>query len=257
MAKSLLTQVKDVVNEEKRKGKIIQYVELLDLLPNLFVPVEVDMEEIQNAILSSIQKNSDKNPFNVLLHMFGFCVVKETKIRYIKKDNEKNRRLRQFLSFDLEKMREKVSEYANEVAKYEAQRREKEAEMIANIGRANRQIESLNKSIALLKAQHEEKVNNILIGLQDLISNLDQESDKKFYESLTELIGDCDVEICWMAQNEKDSKFNFQYVKKIKDNVVAKQVKQTNFYVSKPAFLKNGDTILKGYVYVLETEEEI
>jgi hypothetical protein len=248
MNEKIKEQVRVIIKEEVRKGNLGEMAEILKITEDLFDAVFVDAAKVQNKISSTIKKSGANNPLNAVFKIFGLRLVKEDSLESgVERDSDATKAFMKYLIINEKRMQESVGEIADAMRVSEKKRAEREKELVDISNKSVKENEELRKRIANTESEMNSTFRDVAIGMQDIIS---LSKDDKIVDESQSILEDMGFTVVWETTEERF--FNIQKGISAQKKSTFNGKVQGNVYISKPAILKDGEIVIKGYMYVDE-----
>lgn len=224
----------EIVREEKRTGRVLENREVLDYIPELFDTIRINGAYVEKYLIGVMDEDSQKFT-DTLLNMLGFRLIRTNTIqRKLEMTERAPKILEALLSVEHPKLQNTVKKIADALEKTEQENKEKgEAQLNKNNDLVLR-IEDLEKANAKLESEHQQYIDTMLTGLQDMLGEPLGEAAR---EKICELLMDIGIEVRWPSEDGKDMEpYMF--------NTLTTEKKDLHKDI--PCFLKKEKVVLRG-----------
>lgn len=238
MKKAAKKAIIEAINEEKLNGRIIDNIDVLESLPNMFSCLRINGNYVAKC-LKETSIEEDKNFFENLLNKFGFEVIKYSKIQSRLEATEREPLIMDnLIVVDDKQLRKSIDEISEILYKKEEETKNNSRSSANKNNSYVRRIDELEQQNAKLMTEYEYMSNSIITGLQDIyVENIRNNLSN---DSINEILNNIGIEIVTDIENLKVNK---------QEAFTVLRVPSLENKINKPCFLKNDKVILKGILY--------
>lgn len=246
--------VYEAVREEIRKGRVVKYKEVLEMLPDLIDGIYIDKSQLKDAAENCLQS---KNPLNSVLNLFGLQIIRKEKAieNLINPDydnadisinvDKDDLHFKDWLTINPEELKAVVEKIADKLCEFE-----NEVDSEIEEERANRDdLFSKNEQLKIEYNQYRTDVEieekNIAQRIQTLLSENGEDAVEK-NDQLIELLEDMQIEVYWNCENAPLSESAMFSKYKTNDSSMK----------PKPCLMRKGEAFIKGIVFDTNFETE-